>query len=121
MTDGSHFIWAIKNGDLSKVKDIVANAGIDVNMKLTNDRTAIHFAADYGQVQVATYLLDQGANVNQLDKHGISPLLAAIWEGHTECVKLLLERGADPNGKTPDGQSYVEVAESQQIRQLLSA
>lgn len=25
-----------------------------------------------------------------LDKHGISALLAAIWEGHTNCVKLLL-------------------------------
>jgi ankyrin repeat protein len=26
------------------------------------------------------------------DKHGISALLAAIWEGHTHCVKLLLEQ-----------------------------
>lgn len=26
------------------------------------------------------------------DKHGISALLAAIWEGHTDCVKLLLEQ-----------------------------
>lgn len=25
-----------------------------------------------------------------LDKHGISALLAAIWEGHTNCVKILL-------------------------------
>ena len=26
------------------------------------------------------------------DKHGITPLLAAIYEGHTECVKLLLAK-----------------------------
>lgn len=26
------------------------------------------------------------------DKHGITPLLAAIYEGHSECVKLLLEK-----------------------------
>lgn len=26
-----------------------------------------------------------------LDKHGISVLLAAIWEGHTDCVKTLLK------------------------------
>lgn len=25
------------------------------------------------------------------DKHGISALLAAIWEGHTDCVKILLK------------------------------
>lgn len=24
------------------------------------------------------------------DKHGITALLAAIWEGHKECVRLLL-------------------------------
>jgi len=25
------------------------------------------------------------------DKHGITPILAAIWEGHTSCVELLLK------------------------------
>lgn len=25
------------------------------------------------------------------DKHGISVILAAIWEGHTDCVKTLLK------------------------------
>lgn len=27
-----------------------------------------------------------------VDKHGISALLAAIWEGHTDCVKFMLEK-----------------------------
>ena len=35
-------------------------------------------------------LIAQGANVNAVDKHGISVILAAIWEGHTDCVKFLL-------------------------------
>lgn len=26
-----------------------------------------------------------------VDKHGISVILAAIWEGHTDCVKTLLK------------------------------
>ena len=34
----------------------------------------------------------QGANIDSADKHGISPLLAAIWEGHTSCVKFLVEK-----------------------------
>ena len=29
--------------------------------------------------------------INQ-DKHGISVILAAIWEGHFKCVKFLLEK-----------------------------
>lgn len=69
----------------------------------------LHYAADYGQSEVVSYLISRGANVNvsyhwtlnniflnkisvqqAVDKHGISPLLAAIWEGHTNCVKILL-------------------------------
>ena len=34
----------------------------------------------------------QGAQLDAADKHGISPLLAAIWEGHTACVKFLVEK-----------------------------
>ncbi|CAG0900308.1 unnamed protein product [Darwinula stevensoni] len=53
------------------------------------------------------------------DKHGISALLAAIWEGHTDCVKLLLQHGANKSGSTPDGISYLEAAEKEDIRALL--
>jgi ankyrin repeat protein len=53
------------------------------------------------------------------DKHGITTLLAAIWEGHTNCVKLLLEKGAKPNGLTPHGKSYLDVAEEEEIKELL--
>jgi ankyrin repeat protein len=67
-------------------------------------RTALHVAADYGQTCVAEYiigvrtqlvirtfrLVQCGANVNVTDAHGITPLLAAIWEGHTDVVKLLI-------------------------------
>lgn len=53
------------------------------------------------------------------DKHGITILLAAIWEGHTNCVKLLLEKGAKPDGLTPEGISYLDAAEKDEIKQLL--
>ena len=53
------------------------------------------------------------------DKHGITALLAAIWEGHYDCVKLLIEAGANTGLKTPDGKSYAEVAEKQEIKSLL--
>ncbi|OQR66847.1 myotrophin-like [Tropilaelaps mercedesae] len=55
------------------------------------------------------------------DKYGITPVLAAIWEGHTESVDLLLSGGASiTDKKTPDGQSYLEAAEKPEIRALLS-
>ena len=55
-------------------------------------RTPMHLAADYGQLEVLEYLSSKGADINAKDKHGISVILAAIWEGHTKCVKFLLEK-----------------------------
>jgi len=55
------------------------------------------------------------------DKHGITALLAAVWEGHTDCVKLLLNSGADRTGKAPDGTSYTESTEKSEIRALLAS
>ena len=71
--------------------------------------------------------------MNSADKHGISPLLAAIWEGHTSCVQFLLEKvrknteikmltclqGASKCGTAPDGSSYIEAAEKEEIKALL--
>ena len=55
-------------------------------------RTAMHLAADYGQLEVLEYIASQGADINAKDKHGISVILAAIWEGHANCVKFLLDK-----------------------------
>ncbi|XP_076374189.1 myotrophin homolog isoform X2 [Tachypleus tridentatus] len=102
----SDFIWSLKNGDIEQVKDHVENKRVDIN-QVIDGRPPIHYAADYGQTEVAT------------DKHGISALLAAIWEGHTSCVKLMLEKGANKCGTTPDGTSYLDAAEKQEIKDLL--
>lgn len=114
----SELVWGIKNGDLDQVKDIIEKKEIDVN-KEVDGRPPIHYAADYGQTDVIHYLITKGADVNAKDKHGISALLAAIWEGHTDCVKLLLDKGASKEGTTPDGTSYLEAAEKDEIKLLL--
>lgn len=92
---------------------------MDVN-SVIDGRRPIHFAADYGQKEIIDYLIQLGSDVNALDKHGITPLLAAIWEGHTECVRVLITNGAKIDGRTPDGLSYLDAAEKAEIKSLLS-
>ncbi|GAB6030003.1 hypothetical protein CHUAL_005695 [Chamberlinius hualienensis] len=87
----SEFVWSLKNGDLNEVQQYVEHKGVDVNSPI-DGRNPIHYAADYGQSEIIQYLLEKGADANSVDKHGITALLAAIWEGHTKCVKLLLEK-----------------------------
>jgi ankyrin repeat protein len=48
-------------------------------------------------------LLASGADVNAMDKLGITPLMAAAFEGDAETVQLLLERGADINSRNRFG------------------
>jgi len=114
----SELVWPIKNGDLDQVREIVETRGVNVNQDV-DGRPLLLYAADYGQQEVIEYLISKGADVNAFDKHGISALLAAIWEGHTDCVKLLLKKGASRDGKTPDGTSYIDAAEKDEIRALL--
>lgn len=112
-------VWACKNGDLDQVKQIAEQPGFDVNADLQNGRNGLHFAADYNQIEIIEYLLSKGANINLPDKHGITPLLASVYESNTECVRLLIKKGADKNLKAPDGRSYFECAEADDIKSLL--
>jgi len=114
----SDLAWAVKNGDLEQVKELVESKGADVNLTI-DGRLPLHYASDYGQLEVLQFLASKGAKLDTKDKHGISPLLAAIWEGHTSCVKFLIEKGAPKTGTAPDGTSYVEAAEKEEIKALL--
>ncbi|XP_034472717.1 myotrophin [Drosophila innubila] len=116
--NNENIIWTIKNGELDAVQTTFSNDTQKVNDEIKG-RFPIHYAADFGQLNVLKFLIKLGADVNRKDKHGITPLLAAVWEGHTNCVAYLLENGADKNGATPDGQSYVDVAEKDEIKKLL--
>merc|ERR1712098_443118 len=114
----SDLAWAVKNGDIDMVKEMVEVKGVDINKQI-DGRLPLHYASDYGQLEVLKFLCSKGAQLNSEDKHGISPLLAAIWEGHTSCVQFLLEKGASKTGTAPDGSSYVDAAEKEEIKALL--
>jgi len=109
--------WSIKNGDLDKIKEAV-EMGVNIDQDI-NGRLPICIASDYGQLDVLNFLISSGANINVSDKYGITPLLAAIYEGHTKCVQSLIMAGAQKTGVTPDGSSYMEAAEKDEIKALL--
>jgi len=111
-------VWAVKNGDLDQVKQLVDTQGLDLNSQI-DGRLPLHYASDYGQLEVIKYLCSKGVKLDAPDKHGITPILAAIWEGHAACVKYLLDNGAGKTGTCPDGSSYVDAAEKEEIKQML--
>jgi ankyrin repeat protein len=114
-----NFEWALKNGDLDQVRIIVEKEKALANHTLPTGRYPLCMAADYGQKHVIEYLIENGADVNVKDRYGISPLLSAIYEGHIDCVQLLLQKGASKNETAPDGSSYIDCASTDDIKELL--
>ncbi|XP_047232512.1 ankyrin-3-like isoform X8 [Girardinichthys multiradiatus] len=74
-----------------------------VNRTTESGFTPLHIAAHYGNINVATLLLNRGAAVDFKARNDITPLHVASKRGNTNMVRLLLERGAKIDARTKDG------------------
>jgi hypothetical protein len=66
-------------------------------------RTALHVACNAGDLDMASFLLSQGADIDALDSLGWTPLHCACEAGHLRVCEFLLDRGANTSIKSNDG------------------
>ncbi len=74
--------------------------GADVNTRDGFGDTVLMFACEQGHLDLADFLLDRGADINQVNNHifkGRTALMAAARAGRVEAVKLLLAHDAEVN------------------------
>jgi hypothetical protein len=91
-------LQAVRKGDVAAVRAAL-DAGVPVDAKFRYERTALSFAADRGHLEIATLLLDRGADANAKDSfYGVAPLVWAAQNGHAAVARLLLARGASGAG-----------------------
>ena len=57
--------------------------------------TALHTAANHGNLAAARRLIKAGADLNAVGKGGWTPLVMASFKGHYEVVAALLAAGAE--------------------------
>ena len=89
----------------------VFHDALDVNIRDRRGFTALHYAAQDDEIEVARLLLAAGATVNPQLAEGQTPLhLAAAWES-VEVARLLLDAGADPWQRTDRGETPLDLAE----------
>eukprot|EP00890_Picochlorum_soloecismus_P003879 jgi/Picsp_1/4492/NSC_06713-R1_malonyl :acp acyltransferase len=81
---------------------------------ITQDNGAgapVHFATTYKQLDMLHHLLNNGAEINQRDEKGFTPLHRAAYlahyDGYMEIYEYLLSRGADPSLLTEDYDPYL--------------
>jgi outer membrane protein assembly factor BamB len=86
---------AARSGDLSLVKKLIEEQGVDVNSKTKYGATALAYASDKGHQEIVAFLLSKGADVNTVDTfYNASPLAWAGMGDRVEVVRMLVENGA---------------------------
>jgi ankyrin repeat protein len=91
--------------------------------------TSLHLAATAGNLDIINFILghlsetEESKALRQLTlDHKHTPLHKAVNEGHLDVVRRLLEAGSDPNQRTGDGKSALQLAERKDdILKLLSS
>lgn len=126
MLGPSKFVQFLLNCDLDSAEALLAD-GVDINLgHEPMGWTALHFMVEDGQIESAKWLLENGADPNQKDSSGRTPLFLAIDSegdcGGQEWVKsgkfpypadmtaLLLKHDAHPNVKDKSGKTPLHLA-----------
>jgi RNA polymerase sigma factor (sigma-70 family) len=133
------FFIAVRAGELETVRRLLGESpGLvaeherwDAEMAKRNRRpavrsyTALHRAAESGNVALAETLLAAGANVSEQTNFGVTPLHIAVLNDRLALAELLLRHGADPNLATGRGMTPLHWAvirgRSEHVRLLLAA
>jgi len=75
-------------------------------------RTAIFIAAKACKLGAIEALIELGADLNQPNEHGRTPIhAAAARKNSSACIDMLAEAGADVNTRDKNGLTPIEIAD----------
>ena len=94
-------------------------AGFSMDASDVRGNVPLRYAAERGDLDAVTRLLSLGADPRMADQHGITPLQAAVAEGHEAIALLLLEAGAPIDSIYNDGASIFDRALDQGLERLV--
>src|SRR3954471_4649333 len=104
------FVDAAMNGNRDAVGALLKD-GADVNTTQADGMTALHWAAQKGDVELAKVLLYVSANLKATTRiGGDTPLLIASKNGDAAMIEALTQAGADANATTTNGTTPLMLA-----------
>jgi ankyrin repeat protein len=110
------YVWR----DNKKATERLLALGADVKLQDKDGDTALHGAAETGNVEIMRLLLDKGADPNAKNKEGGTPLMWAAVFGNDDAARLLLSRGANASLKDNDGITALEWASRNNRQSMVS-
>lgn len=84
---------------------LMVELGADINLPCDEDMTPpVSRAGDFwNHEDIARYLVEKGANLNQVDKNGDTPLHIAAYNGRKDLCAFYLDHGAKLEAKNNNG------------------
>jgi len=109
-SSGNPLTDAIKDGDVTRVRELLAQSPDLVNARNSYGGTSLHGVAYNGTREMAKLLLAAGAGVNARTDLGDTPLHHSVSGGHSDLCRLLLAKGADLNARNIVGQTPIQAS-----------
>ncbi|CAG0899674.1 unnamed protein product [Cyprideis torosa] len=110
---------AAAKGDAASLEVLVGEGRADPWIKSKDGWLPIHDAAWSGHPEAVRFFLrynashpERGDMLNERDNDGDTPLSCAVRKGRVECVRLLLEAGADLTIGNEEGKTPIDLAEN---------
>jgi ankyrin repeat protein len=100
---------AARARDGAKVRALLAE-GSDPKEVAADGSTALHWAAQWDDLETAAALLKAGADANAKNRYGSAPIMLAATNGSAPMLELLIQAGADPNTSIGEGETVLMTA-----------
>ena len=115
------------SGNIDIVKLLIArgyNTNKLINLRQMDGCTAFYCACQRDNIEIAQYLLDNGADIDIPDEEGNTSLQSAVIKGKFELFSFLLDRGANPLNQNNAGSSpflFAQIAKRTKMREIMEA
>ena len=120
-------ILAAQEGKTRCAELLLGDPRININLRASNGRNALHSASFYGRVEIAQMLIDKGIECHVPDKDKWTQLHLCCQEKHPDIVKCILNSGkmVDINAKSHNGRTPLHSAalkgSSEAVRLLIDS
>jgi ankyrin repeat protein len=107
--DDLRLVEAVRNRDTVAARAMLKE-GLNVDARQPDGATALHWAAHWDDVEMATLLIQAGAHVNVTNDYQVTPLGLACANGNAKMIETLLKAGADANATLLSGETALMTA-----------
>ena len=112
LPDGLDIFDAAAVGNVGVMRALLSSDRASVDDRGPDGYTTLHFAASFGQLEVARLLLGRGADPNAvaMNESRATPLHSAVTAKHRDTASVLLALGASPNSVQHGGVTALHTA-----------